>query len=69
MLKMRSFIGELVFGIGISIMAGSLFLILAKLLEKLPDMWGLYVSGALIFGIILVIIGASKIANDKINPN
>ena len=62
---MRSLIGELIFGVGISLLAGAFLLIWDKLSNQFRDLWGTYLGVLIIFGIILIIVGAKRIDKYK----
>ena len=58
---MRSLIGEFIFGLGISIMAGAFVLLWQYMSEIVVSMKWLYVGILIIVGIILIWIGAVRI--------
>ena len=60
---MRSLIGEMVFGIGISILAGAIVLMWQYLGEILTDMKWVYLGVLMCAGIALIIIGAVRVNN------
>lgn len=60
---MRTLIGEMVFGIGISTLAGAIVLMWQYLGEIIVDMKWFYLGVLICVGIALIIIGAVRINN------
>lgn len=63
----RSLIGEFIFGLGISLLAGAFLLLWQYVSGIFPELKYLYVGILMVFGILLIWIGAKKISNPRIS--